>query len=156
MTTLIHSDRTRVRTWVERLTLGRAIRTIVLVATLMVVAGGVLVRIVEPDTFTSIGLAFWWSVTTVTTVGYGDIVPVSTAGRFVGAALMLMGVSLIPVVTSVAVSILTAKRARLLQQEQEVRLAAIEEQLQAVLGTSPPAAPPSEPSEAPPPPAAPS
>ncbi len=140
----------------ERLTLGRAIRTIIFVATLMVIAGGVLVRVVEPDTFTSIGLAFWWSVTTVTTVGYGDVVPVSTGGRFVGAALMLIGVSLIPLVTSVAVSILTAKRAQLLQQEQEVRLAAIEERLQAVLGASPPAAPPSEPSEAPPPPAAPS
>ena len=62
MTTLIHSDRTRVRTWMERLTLGRAIRTIVFVATLMVIAGGVLVRVVEPDTFTSIGLSFWWAV----------------------------------------------------------------------------------------------
>ncbi len=140
----------------ERLTLGRAIRTIIFVATLMVIAGGVLVRVVEPDTFTSIGLSFWWAMTTVTTVGYGDVVPVSTGGRFVGAALMLIGVSLIPLVTSVAVSILTAKRAQLLQQEQEVRLAAIEERLQAVLGASPPAAPPSEPSEAPPPPAAPS
>ena len=140
----------------ERLTLGRAIRTIVFVATLMVLAGGVLVRVVEPETFTSIGLAFWWAVTTVTTVGYGDVVPVSTGGRFVGAALMLMGVSLIPLVTSFAVSILTAKRAQLLQQEQEVRLAAIEERLQAVLGASPPAAPPSEPAEAPPPRAEPS
>ncbi len=70
----------------------------------------------------------------MTTVGYGDMVPVSTGGRFVGAALMLIGVSLIPLVTSVAVSILTAKRAQLLQQEQDVRLAEIEERLQAVLG----------------------
>jgi voltage-gated potassium channel len=156
MTTLIRSDRTRVRTWMERLTLGRAIRTIVLVATVMVVAGGVLVRIVEPGTFTSIGLAFWWSVTTVTTVGYGDVVPVSTTGRFVGAALMLMGVSLIPLVTSVAVSILTAKRAQLIEAEQEERLIQIEQRLAALQPASPPAAPPSEPSEAPPPRAAPS
>ena len=155
MSTLIRSDRTRVRTWMERLTLGRAIRTIVLVATLMVIAGGVLVRVVEPQTFTDIGLSFWWAVTTVTTVGYGDIVPVTTAGRFVGAALMLMGVSLIPLVTSVAVSILTAKRARLLQEEQEVRLAQIERRIDALLST-PRAAPPSEPAGAPPPRATPS
>jgi voltage-gated potassium channel len=92
----------------------------------------------------------------VTTVGYGDVVPVSTAGRIVGAALMLTGVSLIPLVTSVAVSILTAKRAQILQREQELRLEQIEQRLEALLRTTPPAAPTSEPSEAPPPRAAPS
>jgi voltage-gated potassium channel len=155
MSTRIPADRTRVRTWMERLTLARAIGTIVAVATVMVVAGGVLVRIVEPHTFTDIGLSLWWAVTTVTTVGYGDIVPVSTAGRIVGAALMLTGVSLIPLVTSVAVSILTAKRAEIANREQDARLAAIERQLGA-LGATPPAGPPSEPSGAPPPPAGPS
>jgi voltage-gated potassium channel Kch len=127
----------------------------VAVAALMMVAGGALVRLVEPDTFTSIGLAFWWAITTVTTVGYGDVVPVSTSGRLVGAALMLIGVSLIPLVTSVAVSILTAKRSQIFQQEQEARLGQIEERLDALLASSP-AAPPSGPSEAPPPRAAPS
>jgi voltage-gated potassium channel len=155
MSTPIAADRTRVRTWMERLTLGRAIRTIVLVATVIVLAGGLLVRLVEPHKFTSYGLACWWAMETATTVGYGDIVPETTAGRLVGAALMLTGVSLIPLVTSVAVSILTAKRAALSNQEQGARLAAIEAQL-AALRASPPAAPPSEPSGAPPPPAAPS
>ncbi len=128
----------------ERLTLARAVRTIVLVALLMVVAGALLVRVVEPSTFTDFGLSLWWSVTTLTTVGYGDIVPHSTGGRLVGAALMLTGVSLIPLVTSVAVSILTAKRAQIMQEEQEVRLAQIESRIDAL--ASPPAAPPSEPS----------
>jgi voltage-gated potassium channel len=136
----------------ERLTLGRAISTIVAVATLMVIAGGVLVRVVEPSTFTDIGLSFWWAMTTVTTVGYGDIVPESTAGRIVGAALMLVGVSLIPLITSVTVSILTAKREQLSNREQDARLSAIEQQLDA-LRASAPAAPPSEPSAAPRPPA---
>jgi voltage-gated potassium channel Kch len=146
MTTPIMSDRTRVRLWMERLTLMRAIRSIVLVAMVMVVLGGVLVRIVEPHTFTDIGLSFWWAVETTTTVGYGDIVPSSTAGRIVGAALMLTGVSLIPLVTSVAVSILTAKRTQDLHDEQVKRLAEIELQLEELRGASPPAAPPSEPS----------
>ena len=155
MSTPINTDRTRVRTWMERLTLGRAIGTIVGVATLMVLTGGTLVRIVEPDVFTDIGLSFWWAMTTVTTVGYGDVVPESTAGRIVGAALMLTGVSLIPLVTSVAVSILTAKREEVRNREQDARLMAIERQLDA-LRTSPPAAPPSGPSGAPPPHAGPS
>jgi voltage-gated potassium channel len=130
----------------ERLTLMRAIRSIVLVAMVMVVLGGVLVRIVEPHTFTDIGLSFWWAVETITTVGYGDIVPSSTAGRIVGAALMLTGVSLIPLVTSVAVSILTAKRTQDLHDEQVKRLAEIEQQLEELRGVSSPAVPPSEPS----------
>ena len=150
MTTPIATERTRVRTWVERLTLARAIRTIVGIAALLVLAGGVLVRILEPETFTSIGLALWWAVTTVTTVGYGDVVPTTTAARVVAAALMLSGVSLIPLVTSVAVTILSIKRTQLLHQEQDARLASIEATLQQ-LGASPPAAPPSEPAAAPPP-----
>ena len=152
MSTRFQHDRTHVRTWVERLTLLRAIATIVAIATVLVLAAGVLVRILEPETYTSIGLAFWWAVTTVTTVGYGDVVPEEGAARAVGAVLMLAGVSLIPLVTSVAVSILTAKRAELMHQEQDARLASIE----ARLGVSPRGAPPSEPAAARPPRAGPS
>ncbi len=142
--------------WMQRLTLARAVRTIVLVALLMVLAGALLARIVEPSTFTDIGLSLWWSVTTLTTVGYGDIVPHTTGGRLVGAALMLAGVSLIPLVTSIAVSILTYKRTQDLHDEQVASLAQIERQLEELRGASSPAAPPSEPSAAPPPRAAPS
>ena len=62
----------------------------------------------------------------MTTVGYGDVVPHTTAGRLVGTVLMLAGVSLIPLVTSVAVSILTTKRTQVLHEAQDERLARIE------------------------------
>ena len=104
--------RKRVGKWYERLTLFRAIRTILAIAMTLVLIAAVLARAIEPETFTSIGLALWWAVTTVTTVGYGDVVPQSTEGRLVGAALMLTGLSLIPLLVSVVVSILTAKRAQ--------------------------------------------
>jgi voltage-gated potassium channel len=110
----------RMGTWYERLTLFRAIRTILAIATALVLIAGVLARAIEPETYTSIGLALWWAVTTVTTVGYGDVVPVTTAGRLVGAALMLTGLSLIPLLVSVVVSILTAKRSRE-QHERDAR-----------------------------------
>jgi voltage-gated potassium channel Kch len=121
--------RKRLRAWYERLTLFRAVRTIVAIATALVLLAGTLVRLLEPETFQSIGLAFWWAVTTVSTVGYGDVVPASTEGRLVGTLLMLTGLGLIPLVTSVAVSILTAKRARADYEEQAARLARIEERL---------------------------
>lgn len=122
--------------WYERLTLFRAIRTILVLATILVLVAGVLARALEPETFTSIGLAFWWALTTVTTVGYGDVVPVTTGGRLVGAALMLTGLSLIPLLTSVVVSLLAAKRAQANheedtrhREEQAERLVRIEERL---------------------------
>ena len=53
---------------------------------------------------TTFGDALWWSVTTVTTVGYGDYVPVTTAGRVVAVALMIGGISLLGVVTAMLAS----------------------------------------------------
>ena len=46
----------------------------------------------------------WAGVETVTTVGYGDVVPQSTAGRIVGSVLMLGGLSLLAIVTAVITS----------------------------------------------------
>jgi voltage-gated potassium channel len=126
----------RLTTWYERLTVFRAVRTIVAIAILLVVVGGALARIVEPQTFTSLGLSYWWAIETVTTVGYGDIVPRDTAGRLVGSALMLAGLALIPTLTSAVVSVLIAKRGRTQQdadhrfrEDQAAQLARIEERL---------------------------
>ncbi len=44
--------------------------------------------------------ALWWAMTTVTTVGYGDLYPVSGAGRVVAASLMVVGISVLGVVTA--------------------------------------------------------
>jgi voltage-gated potassium channel len=48
-----------------------------------------------PNEFTSIGRAMWWSVVTVTSVGYGDVVPRTRLGRLVGSIIMLLGVGLV-------------------------------------------------------------
>jgi voltage-gated potassium channel len=126
----------RVERWYERLTLVRAVSTIILVAIVLVLVAGLLARIVEPETFHSIGLAYWWAVTTVTTVGYGDVVPESPGGRLVAAVLMLTGLALIPTLTSVIVSTLLYKtrqseqeRIEQLEEDQATVLARIEERL---------------------------
>jgi voltage-gated potassium channel len=107
----------RVERWYARLTLPRAVATVISVAFVLVLVAGALERIVEPEVFTSLGLAYWWAVVTVTTVGYGDVVPESATGRIVGTMLMLVGLGLIPTLTSVVVSTLIGKRTRA-QQEQ--------------------------------------
>eukprot|EP00931_Biecheleriopsis_adriatica_P068046 TRINITY_DN42085_c0_g1_i1.p1 TRINITY_DN42085_c0_g1~~TRINITY_DN42085_c0_g1_i1.p1 ORF type:complete len:541 (+),score=115.11 TRINITY_DN42085_c0_g1_i1:67-1689(+) len=49
---------------------------------------------VQPDKFSSIPAAMWWSVAALTTVGYGDLVPVTGVGRLVGGTVAVFGVAL--------------------------------------------------------------
>ena len=53
---------------------------------------------------TGFGDAVWWAVTTVTTVGYGDLAPVTTMGRVVAVALMIGGITLVGTVTATLAS----------------------------------------------------
>jgi voltage-gated potassium channel Kch len=69
-----------------------------------VVVFGVLERVVDPKTFHSVWLGMWWALETVTTVGYGDIIPATTAGKLMAGFLMLGGLSLIAVVTAAITS----------------------------------------------------
>ena len=57
--------------------------------------GGILVRLTDPSRFHSIGAGMWWGMQTVTTVGYGDIVPQTPLGRLTGVLVMLVGISFI-------------------------------------------------------------
>jgi voltage-gated potassium channel len=99
------------------LTLRKAVGLIVCVATGLAVAAAVLERLIDPA-FDSYPLALWWAIETVSTVGYGDIVPESGAGRVVATALMLTGLALIPLITSVVVSILVQQRSREAREEE--------------------------------------
>ncbi|MFJ9538311.1 potassium channel family protein [Streptomyces sp. NPDC101225] len=59
----------------------------------------------NPDaTITSFGDALWWSITTVTTVGYGDLYPTTTQGRLIAIALMVGGIALAGLVTATLAS----------------------------------------------------
>lgn len=64
---------------------------------------GSLIYLIEPAEagFTSIPRAMYWGVVTLTTVGYGDIVPVTPLGQFVSALMMIIGYSIIAVPTGV-------------------------------------------------------
>jgi voltage-gated potassium channel len=51
-------------------------------------------RDAQPEAFSSIPAAMWWAVATLTTVGYGDIYPVTTWGRVLGSVIAVLGIGL--------------------------------------------------------------
>ena len=56
---------------------------------------------VQPNVFSSIPETMWWSIVTLTTVGYGDVSPVTAVGKLIGAATAMMGVCSIALLTGI-------------------------------------------------------
>ena len=82
-----------------------------------IVLFGIVERLVDPKTFDTVWLAMWWALQTVTTVGYGDVVPESTAGKVIGSFLMLGGLSLYAVITGAITSAFVAQAQRRLGRD---------------------------------------
>lgn len=113
----------------ESLNLWKAVRAIVVVVMLLVVTSATLERIVEPKVFSSYGRALWWAVVTIATVGYGDIVPETPAGRAVASAMIICSMALVPLTTSVIVSALVARAQVTQRLELEEKLDKVTAQL---------------------------
>jgi voltage-gated potassium channel len=108
---------------------GRILPFLMLVITAIAFAAGTVMWIVDRDDFPTLGLALWWAVTTVTTVGYGDVVPTDAIGRFVGAGLMISGYASLSLLTGVIASLLVSRRAAALEAAEEQALEKIDRRL---------------------------
>ena len=82
------------------------------VSTSITVGAGILMTVVDHDNFPSIGSGLWWAVQTVTTVGYGDHVPATVAGRLVAALVMLVGIGFLTVITATITSTFVSRLSR--------------------------------------------
>ncbi|MCK5823776.1 MAG: ion transporter [Ichthyobacteriaceae bacterium] len=78
--------------------------TIFVVFILLVVSASLMFNIeneAQPVAFSNIGQGFWWAVATLTTVGYGDIYPVTALGKFISGFIALMGIGLVALPTGI-------------------------------------------------------
>ena len=100
----------RLEGWVDRATTPRGAAIVIASATIAItVLAGVLMTLVERDTYPSIGSGLWWAIQTTTTVGYGDNVPVSAAGRFLAVLVMFFGIGFLTVITAAITSTFVAR-----------------------------------------------
>jgi voltage-gated potassium channel len=96
------------------LTAVRAGRTIAATMVLVALAGAFAMTLVDREEFPTLGSGLWWSAQTVTTVGYGDHVPTTTAGQLVAVAVMVVGIAFISVVTAaISAALIEGARRRL-------------------------------------------
>ncbi|MBR5556647.1 MAG: two pore domain potassium channel family protein, partial [Acinetobacter sp.] len=68
----------------------------ILIIMIIMAAAGVYVveNKAQPEVFSSIPASMWWAAVTLTTVGYGDVTPITPLGRFLGAMITILGVGL--------------------------------------------------------------
>ena len=132
----------------ESISARRAAAIIAGATVVITIGGGILERVFDHRDFPTIGRGLWFSLQTVTTVGYGDVTPVHSSGRFIAAVVMLTGIGFIAVITaSVTASLVENSRRRYAAQDEVVladrldeigeRLARIEASLDRPGPTSP-------------------
>ncbi len=93
----------------EPVSVRNAASVIVVTTLVIVVAGGVAMRILDHHEYSNIWLGMWWSLQTVTTVGYGDVTPKNAPGKFVGALVMLQGIAFLAITTAAITSTFVAR-----------------------------------------------
>jgi voltage-gated potassium channel len=93
---------------------------IVTTTALIVIASGLLMRLLDHREYPNIFIGMWWAIQTVTTVGYGDVTPKSVAGRIVASVVMLEAIALVAIVTAAITSTFVSRAAQL-QDAAEIR-----------------------------------
>jgi voltage-gated potassium channel len=125
--------------WLDRKERGRGLRPrdaayLIIAAWLIaVVIFGILEHLIDDQTYPTVWLGMWWALQTVTTVGYGDVVPQNSAGRAIASFLLLGGLALLSVVTATITSGFVARAQREIRSDTEAELLAEIRELRARL-----------------------
>ena len=86
-----------------------AANVIVTATALVVVIGGVMMRVLDHKDYASVWLGMWWVLQTVTTVGYGDLTPRDAVGKILTSIVMLWGIAFLAIITAAITSVFVAR-----------------------------------------------
>jgi voltage-gated potassium channel len=85
----------------ERATLASVLIIFVIVLVAAATATHLLERTSQPNTFGSVPASLWWAVVTLTTTGYGDVVPHTVGGKIIGSIVMVSGIGVLALMTGI-------------------------------------------------------
>ena len=106
--------------WLNRAVVsGRIIPYLVAMMLAIMLLAALVVHVLSPKAFDTFGDEVWWAAQTVTTVGYGDVVPTTGGGRFIGGIVMFVSVATVSLVTAVVTAGFVAYQQRRLSGEAE-------------------------------------
>jgi voltage-gated potassium channel len=102
-----------------------AANVIVTATIVVVVLGGVMMRVLDHKDYSSVWLGMWWVLQTVTTVGYGDLTPKDAIGKILTSLVMLWGVAFLAIVTAGITSVFVARAQRERAASEESKAAGV-------------------------------
>jgi voltage-gated potassium channel len=106
--------------WLNRAVIsGRIVPYLVAMMLAIMLLAALVVHVLSPKAFDTFGDEVWWAAQTVTTVGYGDVVPTTGGGRFIGGIVMFVSVATVSLVTAVVTAGFVAYQQRRLSGEAE-------------------------------------
>jgi voltage-gated potassium channel len=100
------------------LTTARAVQIIAYTTVFAALISGLLMHFTDKKTYPNVGDGLWWAIQTVTTVGYGDLVPTSTTGRLIAALVMVVGIGFLTVTIAAITSAFVESARRRLEGAQ--------------------------------------
>ena len=106
------------RTLLRRMSFAQASALSITITSCAIVAAAAAVTYTDPDQFPHLGVGLWWAAATVTTVGYGDVVPSSPGGRLIGGVVMFLGIASLALLTAIAASAIVVGEVR--SEEREI------------------------------------
>lgn len=71
---------------------------------ILALVSGFVMTLVDEKDFPNFGIAVWWAIVTLATVGYGDVVPTTVPGRVVGSLVIVLGVTFLAFLTATVTS----------------------------------------------------
>jgi voltage-gated potassium channel len=99
----------------------------------LALVAGLLMIVVDRSNFPNYGLAVWWAIVTLATVGYGDVVPTTPLRRLVGSGVIILGVTFLAFLTATVTSLFVSSDQEAARERELAQREAADKELRELL-----------------------